>query len=69
MSKVLNHFSSKSSLYQTFGQLLEKPFFSDEAFRLFVIRQQSVFEFVAYGLFSYFEKFGNFLPLNRLHKI
>ena len=33
------------------------------------IRQQAVYQFVAYGRFSYLENFGSFLPLDRLHKI
>jgi hypothetical protein len=52
-----------------FDQSFEKPVFSNEGFRLFVIRQQPVFQFVVYGHFSSFESFCSFLPLNRLHKI
>ncbi len=48
---------------------LRSPFFSYEILRLFVIRQQAVYQFVAYVHFSSFENFGSFLPLNRLHKI
>jgi hypothetical protein len=42
---------------------------SNQVFRLFVIRQQAIYQFVVYGHFSSFENFGSFLPLNRLHKI
>jgi hypothetical protein len=47
---------------------LRSPFFSNEVFRLFVIRQQAVYQFVAYGHFSSFEDEGSFLPLNRFQK-
>lgn len=47
----------------------EESVFSDEVFRLFVIRQQAVYQFVAYGHFSSFEDEGSFLQLDRLHKI
>lgn len=67
--QVLNHLGFKGTFDQSFGQLLEKPVFSNEVFRLFVIRQQAVYQFVAYGHFSSFEDEGSFLPLNRLHKI
>ena len=67
--KVLSHLGFKGTLDQSFGQLLEKPVFSNEVFRFFVIRQQAVYQFVAYGRFSYLENFGSFLPLDRLHKI
>ena len=67
--KVLSHLGFKGTLDQSFGQLLEKPVFSNEVFRFFVIRQQAVYQFVAYGHFSSFENFGSFLPLDRLHKI
>jgi hypothetical protein len=66
---VLSHLGLEGSLDQSFGELLEKPVFSDEVFRLFVIRQQAVYQFVAYGHFSSFEDEGSFLPLDRLHKI
>ena len=66
---MLSHLGFKGTFDQPFGQLLEKPVFSDEVFRLFVIRQQAVYQFVAYGHFSSFEDEGSFLPLNRLHKI
>jgi hypothetical protein len=66
---VLSHLGFEGSFDQSFGQLLEKPVFSNEVFRLFVIRQQAVYQFVAYGHFSSFENFGSFLPLDRLHKI
>jgi hypothetical protein len=67
--KVLSHLGFKRTLDQSFGELLEKPVFSDEVFRFFVIRQKAVYEFVAYGHFSSFEDEGSFLPLDRLHKI
>ena len=67
--QMLRHLSLNGSLDQSFGQLLEKPVFSNQVFRLFVIRQQAVYQFVVYGHFSSFENFGRFLPLNRLHKI
>ena len=54
---------------QTFGELLEEPVFPNQVFRLFVIRQQAVYQFVAYGHFSSFENIGSYLPLDRLHKI
>jgi hypothetical protein len=69
VSKVLSHLGFKGTFNQSFGQLLEKPVFSDEVFRFFVIHQQAVYQFVAYGHFSSFENFGSFLPLNRLHEI
>jgi hypothetical protein len=37
--------------------------------RVIVIRQQVIYQFIAYGHFSSFEDEGNFLPLDRLHKI
>ena len=67
--KVISHLSFKGTLDQSFSQLLEKPVFSKEVFRFFVIRQQAVYQFVAYGHFSSFENFGSLLPLDRLHKI
>jgi len=67
--KVLSHFGFKCTFNQPFGQLFEKPVFSNEVFRFFVIRQQAVYQFVAYGHFSSFEDEGSFLPLDRLHKI
>jgi hypothetical protein len=69
VTKVLSHLDFKRTLHQALGELLEKPVFSNQVFRLFVIRQQSVYQFVAYGHFSAFEKTGSYLPSNRLHKI
>jgi hypothetical protein len=69
VTKVLSHLGFNGTFDQSFGELLEKPVFSNEVFRLFVIRQQAVYQFVAYGDFSSFEDEGSFLPLNRLHKI
>jgi hypothetical protein len=56
---VLGHLGFECSFDQSFGQLLEKPVLSDEVFRLFVIRQQVVYQFVAYGHFSSFEDEGS----------
>ena len=53
----------KRTLPQTFGELLEEPVFPNQVFRLFVIRQQAVYQFVAYGHFSSFENTGSYLPL------
>jgi hypothetical protein len=69
VTKVLGHLGFKGSFDQPFGELLEKPVFSNQVFRLFVIRQQAVYQVVAYGHFSSFGDEGSFLPLNRLHKI
>jgi hypothetical protein len=46
--KVFGHLGFKRTFDQSFDQLLEKPVFSNEVFRLFVIRQQTVYQFVAY---------------------
>ncbi len=54
---VLNYLGFESPLDQAFGQLL------------FVICQQAVYQFVAYGHFSFFDDEGSFLPLDRLYKI
>jgi hypothetical protein len=63
--KVLGHLGLEGSFDQSFSQLLEKPVFSDEVFRLFVIHQQAVYQFIAYRHFSSFEDGGSFLPLDR----
>lgn len=67
--QMFRHLGFEGTFDQSLGQLLEKPVFSDKVFRLFVIRQQAVYQFVVYGHFSSFEDHGSFLPLNRLHKI
>jgi hypothetical protein len=69
LPKVLSHLGFKGTLDQSFSQLLEKPVFSNEVFRFFVIRQQAVYQFVAYGHFSSFENFCSCLPLVLLNKI
>jgi hypothetical protein len=48
--------------------LLEKPVFPNQIFRLFVIRQQAVYQFVTNGNFSSFENTGSYLPFDPLHK-
>jgi hypothetical protein len=69
MPQMLRHLGFKGSLDQSFGQLLKKSVFSNQVLRLFVIRQQAVYQFVVYGHFSSFENFGSFQSLNRLYKI
>ena len=48
--------------------LLLQAVFAYEVFWLFVVSQQGIYEFVAYGHFSSFLKDGSFLPKDRLHK-
>ena len=52
------------TLHQSLGELLEEPVFPNQVFRIFVIRQQAVYQFVAYGHFSSFENTGSYLPLD-----
>ena len=66
MAQVLSHFGLQCALNQFLGQLLEKPVLSNEVFRLFVIGQQTVYKFVAYGHLSSFMMFGSFLPFDFL---
>ncbi len=60
--------ASRARLTSRLVNCWRSPFFSNEVFRLFVIRQKAVYQFVAYGHFSSFEDEGSFLPLNRFQK-
>jgi hypothetical protein len=67
-AQVLGHLGLQGTLHQSPGELLEQAVFTNEVFLRFVISQQAVYEFVAYGHYSSFSKYGSFLPNNRLHK-
>jgi hypothetical protein len=67
-AQVLGHLGLQGTLHQSPGELLEQAVFTNEVFLRFVISQQAVYEFVAYGRYSSFSKYGSFLPNNRLHK-
>jgi hypothetical protein len=66
--KVLGHLGLQGALHKPFGELLEQAVLAYEVFGLFVVSQQAVDEFVAYGHFASFLKDGSFLPKDRLHK-
>jgi hypothetical protein len=51
VTQVLGHFRFKGAFDQSFGELLEQAVLADEVFRFFVVSQQAVDEFVAYGHF------------------
>jgi hypothetical protein len=54
----------KRTLHQSFGELLEEPVFPNYVFKLFVICQQAVYQFVTYGHFPSFENIGSYLPVD-----
>ena len=68
VAKVVGHFGFQRALHQLLGELLEQPVLADEVLGLFIVSQQAVDQFVAYGHCGSLVKCGSFLPNDRLHK-
>jgi hypothetical protein len=49
MPQVFGHLGFERALHQSLGELLEQAVFANEVFGFFVVSQQAVDQFVAYG--------------------
>jgi len=69
VAQVFSHLGLKGSLHQFLGEQLEQAVLTDEVFRLLVVSQQVVDQFVRDGhLFAVPLKCSSSLPIDRLHK-